>query len=181
MGYGKYRVAIAAGVVLVGIATMASAAHTFRNTINGEVLDLSKAKVGENPEAVKEFEKTGKNPLNGNAEAIQKGKDEFLVACAGCHGHHAEGKIGPALVDDYWTYEINMTDAGLFSTIYGGARAQMGPHYMSMTKTEMLESIAYIRDIYTGKASKAKWLTLDEKKALLKKRKAEPAAAKDDG
>jgi cytochrome c-L len=179
MRYGRYCTLAVAALVLAGIATFAGAAETFRNTLDGQVLDLSKAKVGENPDAVKQFEKTGKNPLNGNEEAVQKGKDEFLVACAGCHGHHAKGKIGPSLVDDYWTYETNMTDAGLFSTIFGGARAQMGPHYMSMTKTEMLEAMAYIRSIYEGKASKAKWLTLEEKKALLKQRKA--ASASGDG
>ena len=179
MRYGSYRILAVAALVLAGVATLAGAAQTFRNTLDGQVLDLSKAEVGDNPDAVKQFVNTGKNPLNGNDEAVQKGKDEFLVACAGCHGHHAKGKIGPSLVDDYWTYEANMTDAGLFSTIFGGARAQMGPHYMSMSKTEMLETMAYIRSIYEGKASKAKWLTLEEKKALLKKRKA--ASASDDG
>jgi len=181
MRYGKPRNLAVAALVLASIATLAGAAETFRNTLNGEVLDLSKAEVGKNPDAVKQFEKTGKNPLNGDEAAVQKGKDEFLVACAGCHGHYGKGKIGPSLVDDYWTYETNMTDAGLFSTIFGGARAQMGPHYMSMTKTEMLESMAYIRSIYEGKASKAKWLTLEEKKALLKKRKAKPDAGDDAG
>ncbi|MES1924404.1 cytochrome c(L), periplasmic [Salinisphaera sp. T31B1] len=171
MNNGLHRAAAAAVWMLSGIALCAGAAETFRNTVDGQVLDLSKAEVGDNPDAVEQFEKTGRNPLNGNAQAIQKGKDEFLVACAGCHGHHAKGKIGPSLVDDYWTYETNETDAGLFSTIYGGARAQMGPHYMSMTKTQMLESMAYIRDIYEGKASKAKWLTLEQKKALLEKRR----------
>jgi hypothetical protein len=34
-----------------------------------------------------------------------------------CHGHIGEGKIGPGLADNYWTYPQNTTDAGLFSTV----------------------------------------------------------------
>lgn len=169
---------VAAG--LLGAAGIAFAAQTFRNTITGEELDLSKAETGAKPAAVEQFEQTGKNPLNDDDEAIAKGKDEFLVACAGCHGHHAKGKLGPSLIDDYWTYPANAEDRGLFSTIYGGARAQMGPHYMSMTKTEMLETMAFLRSIYEGKASKADWLDLEGKKALLKKRKRDKSNAGDD-
>lgn len=175
------RATVIAGLTLtfVGAATVAVSAETFRNVVDGQELDLSRAKTGDDAEAVEKFEQTGKNPLNDEEAAIEKGKDEFLVACAGCHGHHAKGKLGPSLIDDYWTYPANATDKGLFSTIYGGARAQMGPHYMSMTKTQMLETMAFVRSIYEGKASKAEWLTLEEKKALLKKRKS--GQSKDEG
>ena len=178
-GGARTRVIALAVLILLGGANLVLAAETFRNTISGEELDLSKAEDGENPSAVKAFENTGKNPLNSDEQAIEKGKEEFLVACAGCHGHHAKGKIGPSLIDDYWTYPANANDKGLFATIFGGARAQMGPHYMSMTKTEMLESMAFIRSIYEGKASKAEWLDLAGKKALLKKRKSEKSKTGD--
>ncbi|WP_123591483.1 cytochrome c(L), periplasmic [Salinisphaera orenii] len=174
------RVILVLATFLVGVATIAAAAETFRNTVDGSELDLSKAQAGEKPDAVETFEQTGKNPLNGDEGSIEKGKEEFLVACAGCHGHHAKGKLGPSLIDDYWTYPANAEDKGLFSTIFGGARAQMGPHYMSMTKTEMLETMAFLRDIYEGKASKAEWLDLEGKKALIKERKRDQSEGEGD-
>ncbi|MFA9462195.1 cytochrome c(L), periplasmic [Thiohalorhabdus methylotrophus] len=169
------RTRLLSGVFLasVSLALLSSpvlAKEIFRNTVTGQPLDLSKAEVGKNPEAVKKFEQTGHNPLNGNEQAIEKGERNFLTACSGCHGHHAKGKIGPSLVDDYWTYTTNATDAGLFATIFGGARAQMGPHYSTLTRTEMLQTMAYIRSIYEGKASEAEWLTSKEREALREKR-----------
>ena len=94
------RVILVLATFLVGVATIAAAAETFRNTVDGSELDLSKAQAGEKPDAVETFEQTGKNPLNGDEGSIEKGKEEFLVACAGCHGHHAKGKLGPSLIDD---------------------------------------------------------------------------------
>lgn len=160
---------VAAGIASMLLAPAAFADPEFRHIIEGYELDLSKAEVGKDPEAVKKFQQTGKNPLNGNQQAIEKGQDRFLTACAGCHGHNAKGKLGPSLVDDYWTYPKNATDGGLFSTIFGGAQAQMGPHYPSMTKTAMLEVMAYVRSIYEGKPSEAEWLTAEQRKVYKKK------------
>jgi cytochrome c-L len=58
----------------IGVLAM-STAHadiTLRNSITGEVLDLSFAKKGGNTEVFKQFMQTGKNPYNGNEEAIKK-------------------------------------------------------------------------------------------------------------
>ena len=44
------------------------------------------------------------------------------ASCSGCHGHVAEGNVGPGLNDNYWTYPKNKTDKGLFETIFGGAQ-----------------------------------------------------------
>ena len=51
---------------------------------------------------------------------------------------------------------------------------------MSMTKTEMLETMAFLRDIYEGKASKAEWLDLEGKKALIKERKRDQSEGEGD-
>lgn len=146
----------------IGMAVLAvsvvQADITLRNSITGEVLDLSYAKKGGNTDVFKEFMKTGKNPYNGNEEAIKKGESLYMTGCSGCHGHEAEGKLGPGLADDYWTYPRNATDQGLFEILFGGANGMMGPQYVNFSTDELLHIMAFIRHIYKGDPKKADWL-----------------------
>ena len=44
------------------------------------------------------------NPFTGNPEAITEGRALYLrVGCSGCHGGGGGG-MGPALLDDEWTF-----------------------------------------------------------------------------
>ncbi|MCG8380444.1 MAG: cytochrome c(L), periplasmic [Proteobacteria bacterium] len=152
-------------IIMILFLVRVDAQMVFRNTVTGEELDFSFAKPGgEETEELKHFFNTGENLYHENKEAITQGGDMYLTACSGCHGHHAEGKLGPALGDDYWTYPKNATDKGLFETMYGGATAMMGPQYKQLTLDEMLKVIAWIRSVYWGSAEKAAWLTEEQKK-----------------
>jgi cytochrome c-L len=144
-------------VGLVSLSPVASAEITLRNTITGETLDLSFAKKGGDTEAFKKFMQDGKNPYNEDKAAIEKGKSLYSTGCSGCHGHEAEGKLGPGLADDYWTYPRNATDVGLFETLFGGANGMMGPQYVNFSNDEMLHIMAFLRSIYTGDPAKADW------------------------
>lgn len=118
----------------------------FRGTISGDVLDMAPKVDGEVvTDQAKQFMATGENPYHGNSEAVKRGYTIFSTACSGCHGHLAEGKLGPALADTYWTYPKNETDKGLFETIYGGANGMMGPQQGRMTVDEILLVMAWIR------------------------------------
>lgn len=117
----------------------------FRGTISGDVLDVAPMEDEVVTAEVKHFKTTGDNPYRGDQEAIKKGYTIFSTACSGCHGHLAEGKLGPALADAYWTYPKNETDKGLFETIYGGAAGMMGPQQGRLTVDEILHVIAWIR------------------------------------
>jgi cytochrome c-L len=143
----------------IAIIPVAQSQLVFRHTVTGDVLDFSFGKKGEKTEAVTHFLNTGENLYNTNKSAIEEGHDLFLTACSGCHGHLAEGKLGPALGDDYYTYPKNSTDKGFFETIYGGARSMMGPQYNNLTKDEMLHIMAWVRSVYWGSKEKADWLT----------------------
>jgi cytochrome c-L len=135
--------------------------------VTGEELDFSFAMPqGRDTEGVKQFMATGVDPYVERKECLPKGEELFLTACSGCHGQVGEGKIGPGLNDNYWTYPKNTTDKGIFETIYGGARAQMGPQYAQLTMDEMLHVIAWVRHIYTGPVADATWLTDEQKKAF---------------
>ncbi len=150
--------------VILPYASYTQAQLLFRHTITGEQLDFSFAKKGEETKELKHFLNTGENLYHGNEAALVTGADLYLTACSGCHGKYAEGKLGPALGDDYWTYPKNKSDKGLFETTYGGARAMMGPQYKQLTLDEMLKVISYIRSIYWGSVEKADWLN-DEQRA----------------
>jgi len=118
----------------------------FRGTISGDILDMAPKVEGEVvTDQQKQFMATGENPYRGNSEAIKKGYNIFSTACSGCHGHLAEGKLGPALADTYWTYPKNETDKGLFETIYGGAAGMMGPQQGLLKVDEIMHVMAWIR------------------------------------
>jgi cytochrome c-L len=146
-------VSAAACVLLFSLPGVAQAPR-FYNQIEGTPLDLSKEP--ETP-AVKAFKLDGRNPYNKDPVNIKKGETLFATACSGCHGHHAEGKLGPGLADDYWTYPKNNTDPGLFSSIYGGLSGSMGPQRGRLTPDEILQLMAWVRSIYQGDPAKAAW------------------------
>ncbi|HUL13069.1 MAG TPA: cytochrome c(L), periplasmic [Methylococcaceae bacterium] len=148
--------ALALGAVLAAAA--AHAEITFRHAVTGETLDFSYGKAGGDTDAFKKFKETGKNPYNSDKAAIDKGHSLYLTACSGCHGHDAEGKLGPGLADDYWTYPRAATDVGLFEVLWGGAQGMMGPQSTNLNADEMLQVMAWMRSIYKGDPAKADWL-----------------------
>lgn len=146
----------------------ANAQQTFQHTITGETLNILKEapEAGRDTPAVKEFLETGNNPYNAVEGCMPKGEEAYLVACSGCHGHVGEGKLGPGLNDSYWTYPKNVTDKGLFETIFGGAQGMMGPHGQHLELDELLKLMAWIRNLNTGKAEDATWLTDEQRKSF---------------
>lgn len=142
------------------------ALEPFRHTITGDVLDLDTApKEGRDTAAVKKFLETGINPYIEDAACLPRGEYLYLSSCSGCHGHVAEGKVGPGLNDNYWTYPKNKTDKGLFETIFGGGQGMMGPHN-DLQLNESLLIMAWIRHVYTGPMEDAPWLTPEQKQAF---------------
>lgn len=165
----KRNASIIIGGALAGMFALAAIAQTsaitFRNVITGEVLDFKDAlPEGRDTDGVKKFLQNAVNPYNEDKSCLKLGEQTFLSACSGCHGHLAEGKIGPGLNDSYWTYPQNATDEGLFSTIYGGGQASMGPQNVNLTMDDMLKVMAWIRHLYKEPATGATWLTEEQRK-----------------
>ena len=127
----------------------------FRGTISGDVLDLNDGGVTVETAAVKQFRKTGINPYNNVKAKVDNGYTIYSTACSGCHGHLAEGKLGPALADNYWTYPGNKQDKGLFETIYGGAAGMMGPQKGRLDQDEILQIMSWVRSLQSPGATKA--------------------------
>jgi len=153
-----------AGLFALGAAADGPSVE-LRNTVTGELLDLSTARpYGRDTPGVKQFLQTGVDPYVEDISCLKSGEQIFLSACSGCHGEIGEGKIGPGLNDDYWTYPQNATDGGIFSTIFGGAQAQMGPQYENLSLEEILRVIAWVRHLYKDDVNHAPWLTAEQKK-----------------
>ncbi|WP_423211798.1 cytochrome c(L), periplasmic [Paracoccus yeei] len=152
-------------LALALVPAVAMAAPQFYNTIDGTPLNFDDAmEEGRDTEAVKHFLDTGENLYNEDPAIMAEAEDLYAGMCSGCHGHYAEGKIGPGLNDSYWTYPSNDTDVGLFSTLFGGASGQMGPMTGSLTMDEMLMTMAWVRHLYTGDPKDAVWLTPEQRK-----------------
>lgn len=155
---------VAAAAILAGSAAFAQ--QQFYHVVEGTPLNFDDAmEEGRDTEAVKHFMETGENIYNESEdpEVMAEAEDLYLSMCSGCHGHYGEGKIGPGLNDDYWTYPAGLTDVGLFSTLYGGATGQMGPMWGSLTLDEMLHVMAWVRHLYAGEPKDATWLNEEQR------------------
>ena len=160
----QYRWFTLAAFGIFATATAALAQPRFYNTVDGSPLNFDDAmEEGRDTEAVREFLATGVNLYNMDPSVAAVAEETYNTMCSGCHGHYAEGKIGPGLNDSYWTYPQNETDVGLFSTLYGGAAGQMGPMWGALTLDEMLLAMAHVRTLYTGDPKEAVWLTPEQR------------------
>ena len=87
-----------------------------------------------------------KNPFAGDAVAAIEGKRLFLkTGCYACHGHEAEGAVGPDLTDDEWIYKP--TDSMIFNTISRGRNGTiMAPFGDQLKPDEIWKIIEFLRD-----------------------------------
>lgn len=86
-----------------------------------------------------------KNPFDGDMAAAAEGKKLFLkTGCYACHGHEAEGAVGPDLTDDEWIYQP--TDAMIFNTINRGRPGTvMAPFGDQLKPEEIWKIVEYLR------------------------------------
>jgi cytochrome c(L) len=87
-----------------------------------------------------------RNPYAGNPAVAAEGKKLFLkTGCYACHGHEAEGAVGPDLTDDEWIYEP--TDAMIFNTITNGRSGTlMAPFGDQLSPDDIWKIIEFLRD-----------------------------------
>ena len=86
-----------------------------------------------------------RNPVEGDAEAIETGKRLFgQFNCAGCHAGGG-GAIGPALIDDQWIY--GSSAANIFSTIIEGPPQGMPAFGGRISEDQTWRIVAFVRSI----------------------------------
>ncbi len=86
-----------------------------------------------------------KNPFDGDATAAVEGKQLYLkMGCYSCHGHEAEGAVGPDLTDDEWIFKP--TDAMIFNTINRGRKGTvMAPFGDQLKPEEIWKIVEFLR------------------------------------
>lgn len=88
------------------------------------------------------------NPFEGDPAAIREGRDLFVqFNCAGCHGAHGGGGMGPSLRDQVWIYGATYVD--IYDSIAEG-RAYGMPAWGTKLQNEQIWRIAtYVKVLGT--------------------------------
>jgi putative heme-binding domain-containing protein len=88
----------------------------------------------------------GKNPLEGDPEAIRTGMGVFRQRCADCHGTDARGVRGPDITQ---IWSSGRTDEGLFRTIRTGVANSEMPAFPAprTADKDIWQILAYLRTL----------------------------------
>lgn len=90
------------------------------------------------------------NPYADDLAAIQEGRTLFRRwNCAGCHGDHAGGGMGPSLRDVDWRY--GDSDAHVYDSIAEGRSLGMPAWGTKLPEQQIWKLTAYIRSLRTDK------------------------------
>ena len=87
-----------------------------------------------------------KNPYADDDAAVQAGRKLFVAFnCAGCHGGHAGGGMGPSLRDEDWIYGNEPAD--VFDSIAEG-RAHGMPAWGALLPPQYIwQLVSYVRSL----------------------------------
>jgi len=90
----------------------------------------------------------GKNPLEGNPDAILAGMGGFRVRCADCHGTDGRGVRGPDITQ---IWNSGRTDDGLFKTIRNGVPGSEMPAFAvpRVSDRDVWQMLAYVKTLAT--------------------------------
>ena len=88
----------------------------------------------------------GKNPLEGNPEAIKAGMGGFRVRCADCHGTDGRGVRGPDITQ---VWNSGRSDEGLFQTIRRGVPNSEMPAFAAprTSDRDVWQMLAYLKTL----------------------------------
>lgn len=88
------------------------------------------------------------NPYASLPAALQQGRQNFVwFNCAGCHGDHGGGGMGPSLRDEDWIY--GSSDADIFDSIAEGRAHGMPSWGTRLPQETIWQLTAYIRSLRT--------------------------------
>src|SRR5262249_17408598 len=86
------------------------------------------------------------NPFTHDAVALAEGRKLFVwYNCAGCHGGHAGGGMGPSLRDKAWIY--GDSDAHVFNSIAEGRAHGMPAWGTKIPQEQIWQLVAYVKSL----------------------------------
>lgn len=88
------------------------------------------------------------NPLGEQAATLVAGRRLFLrMNCAGCHGEHGGGGMGPSLRDPVWLY--GRRNSQIFDSIAHGRGKGMPAWGTRLPEAEIWKLVGYIKSLRT--------------------------------
>lgn len=88
------------------------------------------------------------NPFAEDLNALAEGRRFFAqYNCAGCHGDHGGGGMGPSLRDEVWLYGAN--HAQIANSIAEGRAYGMPAWRTRLTRTQIWQITAYLKSMRT--------------------------------
>jgi mono/diheme cytochrome c family protein len=114
------------------------------------------------------------NPLIVDVAVLQRGREQFDIYCAPCHGRLGDGngitkKIGvmPAVANLHDQRIVVMADGEIFNTVTHG-KGLMGAYGPLMTAPDRWAAIAYLRALQLSWLGSPDELTAEQRAALTK-------------
>jgi cytochrome c oxidase cbb3-type subunit 3 len=108
---------------------------------------ISPAPVGPLPGPA-EYSPITKNPFAADKAALGTGRRLFVsYNCAGCHGDHGGGGMGPSLRDERWLY--GSSDEQVAQSIAEGRAHGMPAWRQMLTPAQVWQLAAYIKSMRT--------------------------------
>lgn len=90
------------------------------------------------------------NPFGNDRDALREGRRFFVqYNCAGCHGDHGGGGMGPSLRDASWIY--GSSDAKIANSIAEGRAYGMPAWGAMLTPAQIWQITAYIKSLRTDR------------------------------
>jgi len=88
------------------------------------------------------------NPYANDKSVLNDGRRLFVwYNCAGCHGDHAGGGMGPSLRDSLWMYGGD--DASIFASIAEGRQHGMPAWGTKLPREQIWTLVTYIKSLRT--------------------------------
>jgi len=112
------------------------------------------------------------NPLPVTAALLQRGRGQYDIFCAPCHGRLGDGngitkKLGvmPAVANLHDARLVTMTDGEIFNTITHG-KGLMGAYGPNMAAPDRWATVAYLRALQLSLLGSTNELTAGQRAAL---------------
>jgi len=114
------------------------------------------------------------NPLVVDISVLRRGREQFDIYCAPCHGRLGDGngitkKIGvmPAVANLHDQRIVDMADGEIFNTVTHG-KGLMGAYGPLMTAPDRWAAIAYLRTLQLSWLGSPEELSAEQRAALTK-------------
>lgn len=89
------------------------------------------------------------NPYANDESVLQQGRQLFVqYNCAGCHGDHGGGGMGPSLRDTSWLY--GGSDESIFASIAEGRQHGMPSWGSKLPREQIWMLVTYIKSLRTS-------------------------------